>query len=76
MSILSTHNDHEYPAHIEWAYRSTKEGRVWKSATTTMATQCTVTLFLCCLLGSVSLVYGQTLGELNACSAVAYLPRP
>ena len=24
----------------------------------------TVTLFLCCLLGSVSLVYGQDLGEL------------
>ncbi len=31
----------------------------------------TVTLFLCCLLGSVSLVYGQTLGEL-ICSATSF----
>ncbi len=31
----------------------------------------TVTLFLCCLLGSVSLVYGQTLCEL-ICSATSF----
>ncbi len=31
----------------------------------------TVTLFLCCLLGSVSLVYGQPLSEL-ICSATSY----
>ncbi len=31
----------------------------------------TVTLFLCCLLGSVSLVYGQTLGEL-ICNATSF----
>ena len=31
----------------------------------------TVTLFLCCLLGSVSLVYGQDSGEL-ICSATSY----
>ncbi len=31
----------------------------------------TVTLFLCCLLGSVSLVYGQNLSEL-ICSATSF----